>query len=378
MFTNYIYSSKEKHFPLRIMRNDELQIQEQIQQLHKQEQDQSFYRKKCMKAKNMKAVRVHKYGGGPKDLVYEEDIMQPPHPKEGEVLVRVYATGVTLNEIVWIWEHPGISLPLILGHEFSGLVEEVGPKVSNQRKGDAVYGLTDPLSVTRNGAEAEYVIAMESEIASKPQSIDHEYAAGVPMAGLTAWQALFDHAHLSSKDTILIHGAAGGVGSFAVQLARWSGAHVIGTASAYDSSFLEDLGVHDVIDYKKTRFEDRVHDVDVIFDTVGGKTLERSWKILRRGGRLVSVASQGIPTSYDKRQEFLKEKGDSFGISAMWFIVQSSREQLIRIGELIDSGQLRPVVDTILPLSQASKAYEGAKDIHKHGKIVLRVRTELE
>lgn len=232
----------------------------------------------------MKAVRVHKYGGGPKDLVYEEDIMQPPHPKEGEVLVRVYATGVTPNEIVWIWEHPGVSLPLILGHEFSGLVEEVGPKVSNQMKGDAVYGLTDPLSLTRNGAEAEYVIAKESEIASKPQTVDHEYAAGVPMAGLTAWQALFDHAHLSSKDTILIHGAAGGVGSFAVQLARWSGAHVIGTASAYDFSFLEDLGVHDAIDYKNTRFEDRVHDVDVIFDTVGGKTLERSWK--RRQARI--------------------------------------------------------------------------------------------
>jgi NADPH:quinone reductase-like Zn-dependent oxidoreductase len=234
------------------------------------------------------------------------------------------------------------------------------------------------LSATRNGAEAEYVIAMESEIASKPQSIDHEYAAGVPMAGLTAWQALFDHAHLSSKDTILIHGAAGGVGSFAVQLARWSGAHVIGTASAYDSSFLKDLGVHDIIDYKKTRFEDKVHDVDVIFDTVGGNTLERSWEILRRGGRLVSVVSQGIPTSYDKRHEYLKEKGDSFGVNATWFIVHSSREQLIRIGELIDSGQLRPVVDTILPLSQASKAYEGAKDIHKHGKIVLRVRTVLE
>ena len=204
------------------------------------------------------------------------------------------------------------------------------------------------MSLTRNGAEAEYVIAKESEIASKPQTVDHEYAAGVPMAGLTAWQALFDHAHLSSKDTILIHGAAGGVGSFAVQLARWIGAHVIGTASAYDSSFLEDLGVHDVIDYKNTRFEDRVHDVDVIFDTVGGKTLERSWKILRRGGRLVSVTSQGIPTSYDKRQQYLKEKGDSFGVNATWFIVHSSREQLIRIGELIDSGQLRPVVDTIL------------------------------
>jgi NADPH:quinone reductase-like Zn-dependent oxidoreductase len=329
---------------------------------------------KMYEGKNMKAVRVHKYGGGPKDLVYEEDVMQPPHPKEGEVLVKVYATGVTLNEIVWIWEHPGISLPLILGHEFSGLVEEVGPKVTDQRKGDAVYGLTDPLSVTRDGAEAEYVIAIDLEMAPKPRSLDYEYAAAVPMAGLTAWQALFDHAHLSSKDTILIHGAAGGVGSFAVQLARWAGAHVIGTASAHNSSFLKDLGVNDVIDYKKTSFEDRVHDIDVVFDTVGGKTLERSWQVLRKGGKLVSVTSKDLPITFDKLQTHFKEKGDSYGINATWFIVHPSRDQLIRIGDLIDSGQVKPVVDTILPLSQASQAYGGAKGVHKHGKIVLRVR----
>ena len=225
----------------------------------------------------MRAVRIHKFGGGPQDLVYEEDVMQP-HPKEEEILVKVYATGVTRNEIDWIWYNPDISLPLILGHELSGIVEEVGPKVTNQRVGEAVYGLTDTLSLTRNGAEADYVIAIDSEIAPKPQSLYHEYAAAVPMAGLTAWQALFDHAHLSSKDTVLIHGAAGGVGSFAVQLALWTGAHVIGTASAHNSSFLKDLGVNDVIDYKKTNFEDRVHDVDVVFDTVGGKTLERSWQ----------------------------------------------------------------------------------------------------
>src|ERR671910_1706529 len=321
----------------------------------------------------MRAVRVHKYGGGPQDLVYEEDVMQP-HPKEGEILVKVYATGVTRNEINWIWYNPDITLPLILGHELSGIVEEVGSKVSNQRVGEAVYGLTDTLSPTRNGAEADYVIAIDSEIAPKPQSFDHEYAAAVPMAGLTAWQALFDHAHLSSKDTILIHGAAGGVGSFAVQLARWTGAHIIGTASEHNFSFLKDLGVNDVIDYKKTRFEDRVHDVDVVFDTVGGKTLERSWRVLRKGGKLVSVASQGIPTPFDKLQAYFKEKGDSYGISATWFIVHPSRDQLIRIGDLIDSGRVKPVVDTILPLSQASQAYGGAKGIHKHGKIVLRVR----
>jgi NADPH:quinone reductase-like Zn-dependent oxidoreductase len=322
----------------------------------------------------MKAVRIHKFGGGPQDLVYEEDVMPPPHPKEGEVLVKVYATGVTRNEIVWIWYNPDISLPIILGHELAGVVEEVGPKVTNQRVGEAIYGLTDTLSVTRDGAEAGYIIAIDSEIAPKPQTLDHEYAAGVPMAGLTAWQALFDHAHLSSKDTILIHGAAGGVGSFAVQLARWTGAHVIGTASAHNSSFLKDLGVNDVIDYKKTSFEDRVHDIDVVFDTVGGNTLERSWQVLRKGGKLVSVASQGLPTTFDKLQSYFKENGDSYGVDATWFIVHPSRDQLIRIGDLIDSGRVKPVVDTILPLSQASQAYEGAEGVHKHGKIVLRVR----
>ena len=321
----------------------------------------------------MRAVRIHKFGGGPQDLVYEEDVMQP-HPKEGEILVKVYATGVTRNEIVWIWYNPDISLPLILGHEFSGIVEEVGPKVTNQSVSEAVYGLTDTLSLTRNGAEADYVIATDSEIAPKPQSLDHEYAAAVPMAGLTAWQALFDHAHLSSKDTVLIHGAAGGVGSFAVQLARWTGAHVIGTASPHNSNFLKDLGVNDVIDYKKTSFEDRVHDVDVVFDTVGGKTLERSWQVLRKGGKLVSVASQDLPTTFDNLQAYFKEKGESYGIDATWFIVHPSRDQLIRIGDLIDSGQVKPVVDTILPLSKASQAYEGANGVHKHGKIVLRVR----
>ena len=301
----------------------------------------------------MKAVRIHKFGGGPQDLVYEENVMQP-RPKEGELLVKVYATGVTPNEINWIWYHPDISLPIILGHELSGIVEEVDSKATNQRVGEAVYGLTDTLSVTRDGAEAGYVIAMDSEIAPKPQSLDHEYAAAVPMAGLTAWQALFDHAHLSSKDTILIHGAAGGVGSFAVQLARWTGAHIIGTASEHNFSFLKDLGVNDVIDYKKTRFEDRVHDVDVVFDTVGGKTLERSWQVLRKGGKLVSVASQDLPTTFDKLQAYFKEKGDSYGIDATWFILHPSRDQLIKIGDLIDSGQVKPVVDIILPLSQAS------------------------
>jgi NADPH:quinone reductase-like Zn-dependent oxidoreductase len=320
----------------------------------------------------MKAVRIHKHRGGPQDLVYEEDVARP-HPKEGEVLVKVCATGVTLNEIVWIWDSPGISLPLVLGHELSGLVEEIGRGVTNMKVGEAVYGLTDPSSVTRDGAEADYIIATDSEIAPKPRTLDHENAAGVPMAGLTAWQALFDHAHLSSKDTILIHGAAGGVGSIAVQLAKWAGAHVIGTASTHNITLLKDLGVDEVIDYKNANFEEKVRDVDIVFDTVGGKTLERSWEVLRKGGRLVSVATQELPASYDKLEGYFKEKADSHGIDAKWFIVHSSKDQLIQIGELIDSGQVKPIVDTILPLSEASEAYEGAKENHKYGKIVLRV-----
>lgn len=263
-----------------------------------------------------------------------------------------------------------MSVPRILGHELSGLVEEIGPNVPGLKVGEAVYGLTDPSSVTRDGTEADYVLVTNSEIAPKPRTLTHETAAGVPMPGLTAWQALFDHARLSSKDTILIHGAAGGVGNLAVQFALWVEAHVIGTASEHNSNFLKNLGVHEVIDYKKISFEEIVHDVDVVFDTVGGETLKRSWKVLKKGGRLVSVATEGLPTNYEA---YFKENGDSYGVKATWFIVHSSKDHLIRIAELIDSGHVKPMVDTILPLSQASQAYSGAKEIHKNGKIVLRV-----
>lgn len=316
----------------------------------------------------MKAVRIHKFRGGPQDLVYED--VPRPNPKEGEILVKVRATGVTLNEIVWIWDSPEMSVPRILGHELSGLVEEIGPSAPGLKVGEAVYGLTDPSSVTRDGTEADYVLVTNSEIAPKPRTLDHETAAGVPMPGLTAWQALFEHARLTSKDTILIHGAAGGVGNLAVQFALWAGAHVIGTASEHNSNLLKNLGVHEVIDYKKTRFEERVHDVDVVFDTVGGETLERSWKVLKKGGRLVSVATVKLPPNYEA---YFNENGDSYGVNATWFIVHSSKDQLIQIGELIDSGHVKPIVDTILPLSEASQAYSGAKEIHKNGKIVLRV-----
>src|SRR5690242_17634264 len=207
----------------------------------------------------MKAIRIHA-PGGPQGLVYED--IPPPRPREGEVLVRVYAVGITPMELTWKTSTGAVRpLPIIPGHELSGVVSEVGPAVTEVAVGDAVYALTDFL---RDGAQAEYTIALPTELAPKPHSLDHVQAAAVPLSALTAWQALFEHAKLSAGQTILVHGASGGVGIFVVQLAHWIGANVIGTASAHNRDLLRDLGADEVIDYTRHRFEDMVHDADVV------------------------------------------------------------------------------------------------------------------
>jgi len=180
---------------------------------------------------------------------------------------------------------------------------------------------------------------------------------------LTTWQALFEHASLVAGQTVLIHGAAGGVGVFAVQLAHWAGAHVIATASARNRDFLHQLGVNEVIDYTTTRFEEGVHDVDLVFDTVGGDTLQRSWQVTKPGGVLVTVVSP--PPSF--------ENAKAQGIRPFWFVVEPNRDELIQIGTLIDAGHLRPIIDTVFPLAQARQAYEQGARGHTRGKIVLRV-----
>ena len=309
----------------------------------------------------MKAIRIHGRGG-PDHLVYED--APQPHPGPGEVLVRVYATGVIANELRWAETYQSKAgtvraLP-IPGHDLSGVVEEMGPGVSTLTRGSEVYALT---AFDRDGAEAEYAIALPSELAPKPRTLDHVQAAAVPLTALTAWQALFDHASLVAGQAVLIHGAAGGVGVFAVQLAHWVGAHVIATASARNRDFLRDLGANEIIDYTTTRFEEVVHDVDLVFDTVGGDTLERSWQVVKPGGVLVSVVSP--------RPSF--EEAKAHGVRPVWFVVEPNREQLIQIGALIDAGQVRPIIETILPLSQASQAYEQGARGHTRGKIVLRV-----
>ena len=309
----------------------------------------------------MKAVRLHGRGG-PDHLVYED--APQPRPGAEEVLVRVYATGVIANELKWDATYQTKAgspraLP-IPGRDLSGVVEAVGYGVTTPARGDEVYAMLD---YGCDGAEAEFTIALPKELAPKPRTLDHVQAAAVPLTALTAWQALFEHACLAAGQTVLIHGAAGGVGVFAVQLARLAGAHVIATASTRNSDFLRELGASAVIDYTTTRFEEVVHGVDLVFDTVGGDTLQRSWQVVKPGGMLLSVVSP--------RPSFASAKG--YGVRPVWFIVEPNREQLVQIGALIDEGKVRPIIDTVLPLSQARQAYEQGAKGHTRGKIVLRV-----
>jgi NADPH:quinone reductase-like Zn-dependent oxidoreductase len=306
----------------------------------------------------MKAIRMHRRGG-PDALVYEDAPIPALQP--GDALVRVHAASISPAEFTWhIWETPdGRSrLPLIPSHEVSGVVAAVASDVRDMRVGDAVYGLTD---LFRDGGAAEYVAVRATDLAPKPRSLEHASAAATPLSALTAWQALFDHARLTPGKRVLIHGAAGGVGSFAVQLARWRGAHVIGTASARNVDFVRELGADDVIDYRATSFETLVRDVDVVLDTVGGTTTERSWSVVRRNGLLVTIVRQPSEWMVGRTA------------TGLFFIVEPRRTQLNDLSRLIDAGTIRPIVEAVLPLNQAREAYERGIRDHPRGKLVLAV-----
>lgn len=304
----------------------------------------------------MKAARVHEWGGP--EVVQIEDI-PIPEPNSDEILVRVRAAGV--NPVDWKtregYRKAALSLPTTLGRDISGEVVAVGSGIQRFKVGDAVYGM-----INKRGAFAEYTTALEEEVALKPLSVDHVQAAAVPMAALTSWQALFDIADLKAGQKVLIQGAAGGLGAFAVQLARWKGAYVVGTASAANESFLADLGVDQYIDYRTTRFEDVVQDADVVFDTVGSDTLERSYHAVKPGGILVTSAGQPSP-----------ENAGARGIRAARVQVQPRPDQLVEIARIIDSGDVKPVVSTILPLSQVREALQQSQSGHTRGKIVLEI-----
>jgi NADPH:quinone reductase-like Zn-dependent oxidoreductase len=309
----------------------------------------------------MKAIRIHNYGG-PEVLQYEE----APRPKVAaatEVLIRVHAAGV--NPIDWkvregymkdFWPH---EFPLILGWDLSGVVEKIGTGVSHFKKGDEVYSVPD---ASRDGAYAEYIVVRESEVALKPKSLHHVRAAAVPLAAVTAWQALFDAGQLKRGQRVLIHGGSGGVGHVAVQLAKWKGAHVLATASTKNQELLRELGVDEPIDYTKQKFEDVARDVDLVLDLIGGETQERSWSVLKKGGSLLSLVQ---PPSV--------EKAKALGVRAAFVAGHPSDAQLAEIAKIIDSGQLAPVIDRILPLSEVRRAHELSQSGHTHGKIVLRI-----
>jgi NADPH:quinone reductase-like Zn-dependent oxidoreductase len=304
----------------------------------------------------MKAIRIHQYGGP--EVLAEVETPRPV-PGADDVLIKVQAAAV--NPIDWkiraghVKEVFPLTLPATLGWDVSGTVEEVGAAVAQFKRGDEVYALV------QGGGYAEYALARETVVARKPRTLDHVQAAAVPVAGLTAWQALFEVAQLKAGQKVLIHAAAGGVGNFAVQLAKAKGAYVIGTASSKNQTFLRDLGVDQTIDYQKTRFEEVVRDVDVVLDTVGGDTLERSFKVLK-SGILVSLVQPPSPESAAK-----------YGVRAQFYGGHASSSDLAEIAKLIDEGKVKTIVETILPLAEVRRAHELSETGHARGKIILKV-----
>jgi NADPH:quinone reductase-like Zn-dependent oxidoreductase len=307
----------------------------------------------------MKAVRIHQYGG-PEVLKYEDT--PKPEAEAGQLLVRVQAAGVNPIDAK-VRDHSfamiPFTLPLILGWDVCGVVESLGAGAGGFQVGDEIYALQD---MGRAGAYAEYVVLDANIAAPKPTSLDVIAAASVPMVAITAWQALYDQGDLTAGQRVLIHGASGGLGTFAVQFAKHTGAYVIGTASADSLDYVLELGADEVIDYQATPFEQAVSDVDLVLDFVGGDTQDRSYDVLKPGGTLVTTVQ---PPSQDKA--FARS------IQAKIFSAHRDALQLKEIGALIDGGKVRPVVDTVFPLSQAAQAHERIAKGGVRGKIVLQV-----
>jgi NADPH:quinone reductase-like Zn-dependent oxidoreductase len=306
---------------------------------------------------DMKAIRIHNYGG-PEVLAYED--APRPTPAADEILLRVKASGV--NPIDWKiregqtrgWLNH--TLPLILGGEAAGVVEEVGVGITRFKPGDEVYAYP---SLARCGAYAEFVTVKETEAALKPKTLDFVNSAALVVGALTAWQAL-EMAGLSAGQTVLIHAAAGGVGSLGVQLAKICGARVIGTASAANADFLREIGCDEAIDYRATRFEEAAKDADAVFDLIGGETLERSFGVLKRGGALISAVQP--PDA---------ERAAQLGVKAAMVIVNADAGQLAQFAVWADEGRLKPIVSTVLPLSEARRAQELSQAGRTRGKIIL-------
>ena len=315
--------------------------------------------KEAVVSETMKAIRMHGYGGS--EVLTYDDVPRP-EPGPGEALVRVRAASV--NPADWKmregymrqWVDP--PLPISLGSDLAGDVVALGTGATGVDVGDAVFGMVPP----GQGAYAEYVAVPSADLVAKPAALDYAQAAAVPLAGLAAWQSLIEAGGLARGQTVLIHGAAGGVGGFAVQIARAHGAYVIATASGANHDYLSALGADQVIDYTTTRFEDTVQDVDLVLDTIGGDTQERSWQVLKPGGVLVSLV---IPPS--------QESAAAHGARGVMVGTRPDAGQLRQLAALIETGQIRPEVTQVWPMAEVRAAQDQSQGGHTRGKIVLGV-----
>jgi NADPH:quinone reductase-like Zn-dependent oxidoreductase len=311
----------------------------------------------------MKAIVIHEYGG-PEVLKYED--VPRPEPKDDQILVRVVAAGMNpvdgMIRSGMFETKPYRTSLMILGGDIAGVVEQVGSKITKFKTGDAVFAY---LSLENNGGYAQYALTNESEAAPKPKSLTYTEAAAVPIVALTAWQALIDAAKLSAGQTVLIHGGSGGVGTFAIQIAKARGAKVIATASSANQDLLKQLGADVPIDYTKTKFEDVAKNVDVVLDSVGKDTLARSYGAVKKGGFIVTLVARIDQAELDKH-----------GIQGASLSVEPNSNELAEIGKLIDEKKLSVIVSQTFPLSEARKAQEQVATGHTRGKIVLKVTNE--
>ena len=311
----------------------------------------------------MKAVVIHEYGG-PEVLKYE-DVPQP-EPQQDQMLIRVIAAGVNpVDGMIrsGVFDKEGHrAFPVILGGDISGVVEKVGSNITKFKSGDPVFAY---VSLDNSGGYAQYAVVTEREAAPKPKSLTYVEAAAVPIVALTAWQALIDTAKLKAGQTVLIHGGSGGVGSFAIQIAKAHGAKVIATASAANQELLKQLGADVAIDYTKQNFENVAKDVDVVLDSIGKDTLARSYGVVKKGGIIVSLVARPDPAELEKH-----------GIRGEALSVDPNSDELSEIGKLIDEKKINVIVSQTFPLSEARKAQEQVATGHTRGKIVLKVADE--
>lgn len=307
----------------------------------------------------MQAVRIHRFGG---PEVMQLDQIEQPIPATDEVVIKVFAASINpVDAKMREGKYPVVTekdFPYVLGRDVSGEIADAGQSVSSFLMGDEVFAFLAP----DHGGYEEFVIAKSDEIATKPQSLDHVQAAAVPLAGITAWQGLFDHGKLEAGQRVLIHGGAGGVGHLAIQFAKARGAWVATTASAADRDFLNGLGADQIIDYKSERFETVVEPVDLVFDLVSGETQDRSFSIIKNGGALISTLTE--PN---------RQRAEARGIRSGRYTAQPNGAQLQKIAELIDSGRVKVHVDRTYGLREAAAAQEALQEDHIRGKIVLKV-----